>query len=118
MLPKQNRFSSSDFSLIKTMKPKKIFTDIGVFCVYENFPNLIQVLPRAAGQHLNSDINKFGIIVPKKIFKTAVSRNKHKRLFFNTLLEFKKTDNINSFVFYPKKIFNKEDVLHAIMSLK
>ncbi len=102
MLPKQNRFSSSDFSLIKTIKPKKNFTDIGVFCVYKNFPNL--------------NINKFGIIVPKKIFKTAVSRNKHKRIFFNIL---KNKENKNdSLLFYPKKIFNKEDVLHAIMSLK
>ncbi len=106
MLPKQNRFSSSDFSLIKTIKPKKIFTDIGFFSIYENL------------KVNNLEVNKFGIIVPKKIFKTAVLRNKHKRLFFNTLLEFKKTDNINSFVFYSKKIFNKEDVLHAIMSLK
>jgi ribonuclease P protein component len=104
MLSKKLRFSTSDFSLIKTLKPQKVFTDIGVFCIYKNLQNDL-------GE------SKFAIVVPKKIFKTAVSRNKHKRIFFNVLQNYltqpllaKVRSSACSIIFYPRKNFNKEEL--------
>lgn len=97
MIPKKEKFITSDFSLIKSLKPRKIFTNIGVFCVYVN-PNI------------TISCNKFAIAPSKKIFKTAVSRNKHKRIYFNFLKDnHKKIKLQNSLcVFYPNKLYTKE----------
>lgn len=96
MIPKREKFTTSDFSLIKTMKPRKIFTNIGVFCIYNN-PS------KEAG------CNKFAIAPSKKIFKTAVSRNKHKRIYFNFLKDnYKKIKLEDSMcIFYPNKSYTK-----------
>lgn len=105
MLSKEQRFSTSDFLLIKTLKPEKIPTSIGVFCIYKNSEKVLG--------------NKFAIVLAKKNFKLAVTRNKYKRLFFNFLKENNKNNNLKySIVFYPKKQFTKEELLHAIMSFK
>ena len=104
MIPKKEKFITSDFSLIKTIKPQKVFTNIGVFCVYAN-----------PGEKLTC--NKFAIAPSKKIFKTAVSRNKHKRMYFNFLKENKQKIKLqnNLCIFYPNKLFTKE-ILEVEMS--
>jgi ribonuclease P protein component len=104
MISKKEKFKTLDFSLIKTLKPRKIFTNIGVFCIYSN-PNK------------DAACNKFAIAPSKKIFKTAVSRNRHKRIYFNFLKEsHEKIKLENSMcVFYPNKLYTKE-ALEAEMS--
>jgi ribonuclease P protein component len=97
MIPKKEKFITSDFSLIKTLKPRKVFANIGVFCIYTNLKK-------------NKPCNKFAIAPSKKIFKTAVSRNKHKRIYFNFLKnnhdKIKLQDSMC--IFYPNKVFSKE----------
>lgn len=104
MISKKEKFITSDFSLIKAIKPRKIFTNIGVFCVYTNPTK-------------NAGCNKFAIAPSKKIFKTAVSRNRHKRIYFNFLKsnhnKIKLQDSMC--IFYPNRLFSKE-VLETEMS--
>jgi ribonuclease P protein component len=95
MLSKNKRLTTSDFLLIKNLKPRKVFSELGVFCFYENIP-------------------KFAIVLSKKTFKTAVSRNLHKRVFYNTLRELSYSGQ--AFVFYPKKIFSKDDLERVIIT--
>lgn len=102
MLPKKEKFTSKDFSDKNIFKnSKKTYTKYGFFVVLE-------------GE------NKKGIILSKKVFKTAVLRNKYKRLFYNSILELQKSFpqiNTKSFVFHPKKEFSKEDLLKDLKSL-
>lgn len=106
MIPKKEKFTTSDFSLIKSLKgtlipgggkPRKIFTNIGVFCIYTNPAKEV-------------GCNKFAIAPSKKIFKTAVSRNKHKRIYFNFLKDsHEKIKLQNSLcIFYPNKTYTRE----------
>ncbi len=104
MISKKEKFSSKDFSNKKLFKnSKKIYTPYGFFLVLEDF------------------LCKKGIILLNKNFKTAVLRNKYKRLFYNTLLELKKDSKIDlqkkSFVFYPKKQFSKEELIKDILEI-
>lgn len=104
MISKKEKFITSDFSLIKALKPRKIFTNIGVFCIYTN-----------AGK--DTGCNKFAIAPSKKIFKIAVNRNRHKRIYFNFLKS--NHDKIKlqdcMCIFYPSKLFTKE-ILETEMS--
>lgn len=102
MLSKERRFSTTDFLLIKKTKPQKTYTDIGVFCVYKELKE-----------------SKFAIIMTKKVFKTAVLRNKYKRSFFNLIKEEKIDTSTKGLclIFYPSKIFNKEDLKKVLLSV-
>lgn len=99
MLPKKERFTTADFSKIKSnLKFKKLNTLYGFFIIYEKGV-------------------KKAIILSKKNFKTAVERNKIKRLFYNTILDIQneqeKSEVIiknKSFVFHSKKSFTKEEL--------
>ena len=95
MLAKKERFSTKDLSFIKTLKSRRINTNIGFFVIYE------------------SETNKKGIMVGKKVFKTAPGRNKYKRLFYNTVREIPKLKEI-SLIFHPKKVFTKEELLDEL----
>lgn len=104
MLPKKEKFTTSEFLLIKKLKPRKIFTNIGVFCVYPSL-TITQIK------------SKFAIVPTKKIFKTAVSRNQHKRYFYNSLREIALNLDYadhgisqKSIVFYPNKLFTQDEV--------
>jgi ribonuclease P protein component len=96
MIPKRNKFSTEDFANKGLFKnSKKTITAYGYFSVLEKG-------------------NKKAVILSKKNFKTAVLRNKYKRLFFNALLEVQKDKPElvkTSFVFYPKKTFTKEEIV-------
>ena len=94
MIPKKERFSTADLSKLKSLKSKRINSSLGFFIVYE------------------SDKSKKGIMMSKKVFKTAVMRNKYKRLFFNSIKEVSELKN-KSLIFHPKKIFNKEELMSA-----
>ena len=103
MLPKKEKFTSLDFAnKLLFNNSKKIYTPYGFFLVLrsENVEGVI--------------FNKKAIILSKKNFKTAVLRNKCKRLYFNSLLEvFKQKPELRnkSFIFYPKKTFTKDDII-------
>lgn len=73
MLPKKNRVTKKDFDIL--IKNGKVFNS-SVFLFY----------------FLETNDVKFGVVSPKKIFKKATKRNKHKRIVFNVLkeLNFKK----------------------------
>lgn len=94
MLPKGEKFTTSDFSKMKNLKSKKIHTPIGFFVVYEG--------------------HKKGIVISKKVFKRAVDRNKWKRLYYNALSEMKGLEN-SSFIFHPKKSFTKEELVNTLL---
>jgi ribonuclease P protein component len=101
MLSKKQKFTAQEFADKQTFKnSKKVFLEYGFFLVLEK------------GKGVGT--GKFGIVMSKKNFKTAVLRNKYKRLFYNTLLEIKREDksveNI-SLIFYPKKVFTKENLI-------
>lgn len=100
MLPKTERFSARDLS-DKTLfnKSGKIYTQYGFFVILAN-PD-----PETKG--------KKGIILSKKNFKTAVLRNKYKRLFYNTVRELQQNSislKSLSLTFHPKKAFSKEEL--------
>jgi ribonuclease P protein component len=105
MLPKKEKFTSkemSDGALFKN--GKKVHTTYGFFVL----------TPQPLGGS-----GKFGIVLGKKYFKTAVLRNKYKRLFYNTLLEFKKDTKlvVKSLIFHPKKIFTKEELKKDFLNM-
>ncbi len=106
MLPKKEKFSSRDFSNKNLFRnSQKIYTQYGFFVVLENYIN--PYFPKA-------------IVLSKKNFKTAVLRNKYKRLFCNTLLEVQR-ENISlkqkAFIFYPKQFFSKEELREDLKKL-
>jgi RNase P protein component len=110
MLPKQEKFTARDLSDKSIFKnSKKIYTPYGFFLVLSPSPTeRVGVRPKKT------------IILTKKNFKTAVSRNKHKRIYFNTLLEvFKQKPELRSksFIFYPNKIFTKDDIIPLCLQL-
>ena len=105
MLPKTERFTTKELDGLRRINPKtkKLNTPYGFFVIHE--------LPEPTG--------KKGIILTKKIFKTAVLRNKTKRLFYNTILEIKKENqnlNLNqaTFLFHPKKVFSKKELIEDL----
>lgn len=109
MLPKKEKFTSTDFSKLKYIKTKKIHTNIGFFVI---------ILPQTPGSM--STLTRVSVVLPKKIFKTAVNRNKYKRLFYNTLLSLKKVDNkVNklSLVFYPKREYTQQELEEAFREI-
>ena len=81
MLPKSERLTTQDFQKIK---PKIFFRgdffDIG---------------------YVSSSIQKFACVISKKKIKTAVNRNKVKRMIFTALKESKPLQ-INHYIFYIK----------------
>lgn len=103
MLPKKERFSSKDLSDKNFIKQgQKIYTAYGFFVIF------------------NTPLSKKGIILSKKNFKTAVLRNKYKRLFYNTILELQKEiPNLKpkSFLFHPKKVFAKQELLKEMKEI-
>lgn len=107
MLPKKERFTTADFSKIRTHKFKKIYTPYGFFVVYPAYSEATE------GMATTHQSGKKGIVMSKKNFKRAVDRNKYKRLFYNTILEVQETKpetKTKSFVFHPKKVFAKEEL--------
>jgi len=106
MIPKRNKFSSRDFANKSLFKnSKKVVVPYGYFSILT--PPSLPLL-RGGTQ------NKKGIILSKKNFKTAVLRNKFKRLFYNTLLEVQKEKKEFleiSFIFHPNKLFSKEELV-------
>lgn len=96
MLAKKERFSTKDLSFVKNLKSRKINTNIGFFVIYEDLDGVLGP--------------KKGVMVSKKVFKTAPARNRYKRLFYNTI---KALENLKgqSLIFHPKKIFTKEELL-------
>jgi ribonuclease P protein component len=105
MLPKIERFSTTDFSNLKNKKFKKTNTLYGFFVIYPED---------------NKIGNKKGIILSKKNFKTSISRNRHKRLFYNTILSLQKENpelKDKSFVFHPKKSFKREDLEKDLLNI-
>jgi len=101
MLSKKERFSTSDLSLAQKQKSKKFPTSLGTFVVFED---------------LDGGLGKKAIIISKKVSKSAVERNKYKRLFFNTVKEIKAL-NKRSFILHLKKTFTKEEIASALKSL-
>ena len=116
MLPKKEKFTTKDLGNKNIFKSgKKIFVEYGYF------------LQTPGGLH------RKGIILSKKNFKTAVLRNKYKRLFYNTILEIYKGNSPRSgesvskefseklkeksFIFYPKKVFTKEELLNTLKNI-
>ena len=101
MLPKKEKFTTEDFkNKILFKNGRKIYTPCGFFVV------------------LGSLSGKKGIIFSKKSFKTAVLRNKYKRLFYNTLLEIQKQNSElknKSFVFYPNQPFTKDFLVETFL---
>ncbi len=97
MLSKKERFSTQDLNSARDIKGKRINSPLGFFVVYEGG-------------------NKKGIMVGKKVFKTAVLRNKYKRLFYNTVKEIPTIKKM-SFIFHPKKTFTKEELLKELTSV-
>ncbi len=97
MLPKKERLNTTDFSEIKNLKFKRLNVSYGFFVIYESG-------------------SKKGIVMSKKNFKTAVSRNKIKRLFYNTVREIPSLKAM-SFVFHPKKIFTKLELQKDLLSM-
>lgn len=50
-----------------------------------------------------SDSPKFSIVVPKKVLKKAVDRNKFKRIFYNTIKDLDFETGINEYIFFTQK---------------
>lgn len=122
MLPKKEKFTTQDFKDFKKEKSRKIHTSYGFFLVLRSFPELRSL--GVGGSVEGVDSNKKGIILSKKNFKTAVQRNKVKRLFYNTILEIKNKLKESSselesvsFIFYPNKVFTKEDLKDDLMKI-
>ena len=110
MLPKRERFSTEDFKSIKKQKTKKFIVNNGFFVVLLGLSNT-----KLESKFI---ITKKSVILPKKIFKTAVLRNKYKRLYYNTISFFLKEKNLDkSFIYYPRKTFTKENLLEDLSIL-
>lgn len=106
MLAKNKKFTTEDFKVIKKEISKKIHTKYGFFLVINT------CLPELVG--------KKGAVLPKKIFKTAVLRNKYKRLFFNTLRELetqKPKLGLTTLLFFPRQVFTKEELVQDLSRL-
>lgn len=103
MIPKSERFSAKDFSNKNLFKNnQKIYTLYGFFVV------------------LDGDLNKKAIVISKKNFKTAILRNKYKRLFYAVLSKTQKNYPIlkqKTFIFNPKKIFTKDELEKDLINL-
>jgi ribonuclease P protein component len=84
MLPKKNRFTAKELNSLWTpkQKSKKHNTQYGFFVVYEEStsPNPSRIFDLSLQRRVEEG-GKKGIILSKKNFKTAVLRNKYKRLF-------------------------------------
>jgi ribonuclease P protein component len=66
MLAKQYKFTKKDFNIFKSSVKSVENTNLGVFYVLKDF-------------------KKSAVVVPKKVYKKAVERNRVKRMFYNTL---------------------------------
>jgi RNase P protein component len=118
MLSKNEKLSRLDFQKLKGLKFQKTPTNIGVFCIYKSFPHL--------KTNLQPIFFKANIVVSKKNFKTAVSRNKAKRIYYNYIIGLKKENpeffhkilNEKVLVFYPNKIFTKEELSKIFLNLQ
>jgi ribonuclease P protein component len=100
MLSKKERFSTEDLLLAQKQKNKKVPTPLGTFVVFED----------------GDSLGKKAIIISKKVSKSAVERNKLKRLFFNTTREIKDL-KVKSFILHLKKTFTKEEIKTTLRSL-
>lgn len=99
MLPKVERFSTTELSNLKNIKSTKTNCPLGFFVIF----------PTATTR-------KKGIMVSKKVFKTAVIRNKNKRLFYNTVNSLESLKN-KSFIFHPKKTYTKKELLEELSKM-
>ncbi len=50
-----------------------------------------------------SDDLKFGFVIPKKVYKKAVDRNRIKRVFFNTIKELDFEPKKSEYIFFSQK---------------
>jgi ribonuclease P protein component len=99
MLPKKLKFSSKDHSKVKAFKSKKLITKYGFFVILEETFG-----------------GKKSIITSSKNFKTAVLRNKVRRLFYNTLANEDSIMN-KSFVLHAKKEFTGPELLVDLLKI-
>ena len=115
MLPKFERFNTTDLSKLKNKKFKKIIVKYGFFVVYpEPEPHLTSPINKGG------IVRKKGIILSKKVFKRAVDRNKYKRFFYNTILDIQKGNSelkSKTFIFHPKKVFEKEELQKDLLAI-
>lgn len=129
MLAKKERFTSVDFSKLKTLKTKRIIVKYGFFVIV-----VVESASTPGGQRAPRPLevlSKKAIVLSKKNFKTAVSRNKYKRLFYSSILNIQALEEKNtntevgslggikhkSFIFYPNKIFSKKDLMEDLLRL-
>ncbi len=103
MLPTKNKFGKIDFQTLKNQKTKRVNTDIGFVLALQDVITPI----------------KQTIVLSKKVAKSSVTRNKLKRLFYNSVLELNKEISFSkkSFIFYPNKNFTKEKLQEIIKNI-
>jgi len=98
MLPKKKRVTKDIF--LKILKEgKKLSTPLFLFYYIKN-----------------SDFTGYSFVSPKGIFKTAIKRNRAKRIGFNILREIKINKGLGIFVYKKtQRIPNKDDIKNNII---
>lgn len=101
MIPKRERFTSIDLKNNRNIKGKRLNAKFGFFLIF----------PLKQGE-----IGKKGIILSKKNFKTAVLRNKYRRLFYNVLRSLESRTK-HSILFSPKQEFSEEELREVLLNV-
>lgn len=110
MISNKFKFKREDFNKIKQQKTKRVNTQFGFFVIFQSDFGIV------LNKITEEVIGKKSIVVSKKVFKTAVSRNLHKRIFYNIMKDINKNETLKekAFVFFPNKSFNSVNLKDII----